>query len=149
MKPVLSCALALVALTATACNNSSTSSTTAPPPAAPAITETFTGAVPALDTHNGSDFHNFTVTQAGTVNITLNAAGPPATIQIGIGIGQPTGSPPTVTCPHTFGFVAPVSAGPNVIGSATLNAATYCIDVYDIGNVAPPGITYSVTVAHP
>ena len=145
MKRVLPFALALVALTATACNNSSTNSTTSPPPATPSITETFTGTVPALDTHNGSDFHNFTVTQAGTVNITLTAAGPPPTIQMGVGLGQPTAT----TCPHTFGSVSPVQAGPNIIGSATLNAATYCVDVYDIGNVPVPGVTYSVTIAHP
>jgi hypothetical protein len=143
MNRILAGAVVLGALTTGGCNNSSTSAT-APTAAAPSISETFTGVVSALDTHNGSDFHNFTVTQSGTVNLTLNAAGPPTTIQMGVGLGQPTAG----TCPHTFGAVSPVQAGPNVIGSTSLNAGTYCVDVYDIGNAAQP-INYSVTVAHP
>src|SRR5438874_1071170 len=137
MKRVLPIALALAALTATACNSSS-DTPPAPTPAPPSQTEIFTGTVPLLDTHNGSEFHNFTMAQSGEVDVTLTAAGPPPTIQMGIGLGQPT----TTTCPHSFGSVT-VAAGPNLAGAVQLNAGTYCVDVFDVGNAAAP-ITYSI-----
>jgi hypothetical protein len=96
MKRVPPIVLVLAALTASACNNSSNSST-APTPAPPAHTDTLTGTVPI----GGSSFNNFVVAQSGEIDITLVAAGPPATIFVGIGVGQPT----TTTCPHTFGEV--------------------------------------------
>jgi hypothetical protein len=142
-------ALAVALVAAAACNNNNDTTTTGPSPAAPSISETFTGTVPLVDTHNGSDFHNFSVGQSGTVNITLTAIGPqpgvPATLQVGVGIGTPTGN--TCPLPPTFGSLT-TAAGPNVIGSATLNSGTYCLVVFDVGNNPAP-VTYSVTVAHP
>jgi hypothetical protein len=140
MKRVLLVVPVLAALTAGACNNSSTNSTS-PTPATPSKTETFAGAVPV----GGSSFNNFVVALSGEVITSLTAAGPPATIFMGVGIGTPTAT----TCPHTVTENrAGIQAGPNPIGDFMLNAGTYCIDIFDIGNAQGP-VTYSVTVAHP
>src|SRR6266545_7160302 len=69
---------------AVACDNSGGSSATSPS-LAPQKTETFTGTVQPMS----SDAHPFTVTQTGELDVTLTAAGPPATIFMGLGIGTP------------------------------------------------------------
>jgi hypothetical protein len=139
MKPGLVVVLIVAGWTAAACNSNS-GPTTSPAPSAPSVTETFTGTVPV----GGSDSHQFVVAQGGEVDVTLTAAGPPATIFMGIGLGAPS----TATCPHTFGELRSVQAGPNIAGNVFLNAGTYCVDVFDVGNQAVP-VTYTVTVAHP
>jgi hypothetical protein len=139
MKRLPPIVLVLAALTAGACNNSA-NSTTAPTTAPPSHTDTLTGTVPV----GGSFFNNFVVGQSGEIDITVVAAGPPATIFVGVGVGQPT----TTTCPHTFGEVKGVQAGPNPLTPFLLNPGTYCLDIFDIGNQSGP-ITYTVTVAHP
>jgi hypothetical protein len=139
MNPVPVVALALAAITVGACNSSSTPSAPATP-ASPSMTEMFSGTVQPF----GDDFHTFVVMQSGTVDITLTAAGPPATIQMGIGVGSPTAS----TCPHTVSETKYVQAGTTAQVTTNLNAGTYCVDVFDFGNAAQ-SIGYSVTVAHP
>ena len=72
----------LAGLLSAACDNSgnSTASTTAATPVAAAlITDTFTGTLNVL----GTNIHPFTVGQVGTVNATLTAVGPPATVFVG------------------------------------------------------------------
>src|SRR4051794_35241378 len=76
----------LLALIGAGCDNSG-SATVAPTPVAP-TTEMFTGTVDP----GGSASHNFTVSQAGEIDITLTAAGPPTTIFMGLGIGTPSGT---------------------------------------------------------
>jgi len=102
--------------------------------------ETFTGTVPV----GGLSFSQFTMGQTGSVMITMTAAGPPATIQMGLGVGQPS----TSTCALIPGdsVITPASTGAQLQG--TLSAGTYCIQVYDVGNQLAP-VTYSVTVVHP
>jgi hypothetical protein len=140
-------AAALVAVSSAACNNSDTStltpmpvtSTTAPTPTATSTTETHTGTVPV----GGADAYAFNVVTAGTVSITLTAAGPPANIIMGIGVGTPSG---TVCTPISGASVT--SAASNVAqltGSAS--AGALCAIVFDIGNQTGP-ITYSITVVH-
>jgi len=138
MKRLLLILLAL-ALTTAACSGSD-STPTVTTPAANTTTETFTGTV---QPNFGVDFHSFTVAQAGTVSVTLTAAGPPATIFMGLGIGTPSAS----TCAVISGdsTIAPASATAQLSG--TVAAGSYCVQVYDVGNEAAP-VTYSVTVAH-
>jgi len=138
MKPLLLILLTL-ALTTAACSGSdSTPSVTTP--AATTTTETFTGTV---QPNFGVDFHSFTVAQTGTVSVTLTAAGPPATIFMGLGIGTPSSS----TCAVISGdsTIAPASATAQLSG--TVSAGSYCVQVYDVGNETAP-VLYSVTVAH-
>jgi hypothetical protein len=138
MKPFLLALLAF-ALTMAACSSSDPASTVTSP-SATTTTETFTGTV---QPNFGVDFHAFTVAQAGSVNVTLTAAGPPATIFMGVGIGTPSAT----TCATISGdsTIAPASTTAQLTG--TLAAGSYCVQVYDVGNEASP-VTYSVTVAH-
>jgi len=91
----------------------------------------------------GSDSHNFNVAQSGgQVNVTLTAAGPPATIFMGVGVGTPSGA----TC-SLIAQSPPSQAGTATVLSGTAQAGAYCVTVFDIGNQTAP-ITYSVTVSH-
>jgi len=130
--------LAALLLLTVACNNSS--STTTPTTATALTTETFTGSVDV----SSSDSHPFTVAQAGEVDITLTAAGPPATIFMGLGIGTPSGA----SCALIAGGTTNAQAGSAAQLAGTANAGTYCVAVYDIGNQTA-AITYTLTVAHP
>jgi hypothetical protein len=126
-------------LTAAACNNGSSSPALTATPTPTVITETFNGTV-----HIGSsDFNPFTVTQAGTVNITLTVAGPPPTIFMGLGVGTPSGS----TCALISGGTTITPAGTAAQLSGTIAAGAYCVQVYDVGNQVGD-VTYTVTVAH-
>jgi hypothetical protein len=138
-------ALALV-LTTVACDNSgssaslSNSSTTSP--SLTLTTETFSGIVAV----GGTDFKLFTAAQAGEVDVTLTAAGPPSTIFMGLGVGAPGAT--GLTCELFPSAMAPVQAATTPQLAGTVNAGTYCVEVYDIGNQAAP-VSYTVTVAHP
>lgn len=123
-----------------ACSGSSTSSLPTAPSANP-TSETFTGTVPV----GGSDTHNFTVGQSnGQVNVTLTAAGPPATIYMGLGVGTPA-TDASCTLLTNASIVTPAGTTAQLTGTA--NAGTYCVVVYDVGNQVGD-ITYSVTVSH-
>jgi hypothetical protein len=130
-------------LTAAACDNSGPSTSTSnstTSPSATLRTETFTGTVAV----GSSDFQSFTAAQAGEVDVTLTAAGPPPTIFMGLGVGTPSGS----TCALFTGASVNTQAGALAQLAGTVNAGPYCVEVYDIGNQIAP-ITYTVTVAHP
>ena len=77
------------------------------------------------------------------MNVILTAAGPPATIFMGLGIGTPSGT----TCTLLSGGSLATPAGSLAQLSGTAQAGTYCIAVYDVGNQTGD-ITYSVTVTH-
>jgi hypothetical protein len=137
MRRVIPLAL-LMALATVACDNGS--STPVPTSPSTLTTETFSGTVAV----GSSDYHTFTATQGGTVSVTLNAASPPATIFMGLGIGTPSSS----TCALLLGATADTPAGTASQLSGTLDAGTYCVEVFDVGNETTP-VNYSVTVAHP
>ena len=108
-------------------------------PTSAATTETFSGTV----NPGGSDAHNFNVAQTGgQVTVTLTAAGPPATIFMGVGVGTPSGSTCTLIAQSP-----PSQAGSAAVLSGTAQAGAYCVTVFDIGNQTGP-ITYTVTVSH-
>jgi hypothetical protein len=140
MRSILPVALAL-ALMGAGCDNSNQDSTPPSPTPVPLTTETFMGTVDP----GSLAFHPFTVARQGEVDITLTAAGPPATISMGLGIGTPSGS----TCSLNIqGGTVPAQAGtmPQLVGTAA--AGAFCVAVYDIGNQAST-VSYTVTVAHP
>jgi hypothetical protein len=137
MKHSLWIVTALALIVAACSGSNSTPTLTAPAPAT--TTETFTGTVPV----GGVDFKPFTVAQAGTLSVTLTAAGPPSTIFMGVGIGTPSSS----TCAVISGDSTITPAGVTAQLTGTVAAGTYCVQVSDVGNEASP-VTYSVTVAH-
>lgn len=132
--------LAAVLLGASACTSGQPTSPTLPPTTStPASTETWTGTVQV----GGYDYHTFNVL-AGPIAITLTAAGPPATIFMGIGVGTPTDP----TCTLFTGGSTSTQAGTTAQLSGSISTSgPICVEVYDIGNQAAP-VSYSVSVLH-
>jgi hypothetical protein len=133
----------LALLVCTACSGGSSSgSSTAPstPPLAP-TSETFTGTVPV----GASDVHQFVVTLSnGQVTADLTAAGPPSTIQMGVGIGSLSNG----TCTLFTNVSVITSPGPTAqTGGNNVASGTYCVAVFDVGNQLAD-VSYSVTVTH-
>jgi hypothetical protein len=124
---------------AAACTGNASSSTTTSPSAA-RTTDTFTGTTQIA----GSVFHTFTVSKAGEVDVTLTAAAPPATIVMGVGLGEPADA----KCVLFAGALASTPAGTSPQLSGTVSPASLCVEVHDLGNQTAP-VTYTVTVTHP
>ena len=131
--------------TMTACGGNSSDTSALPAPSGTVVTDTFTGTV-ALPVAGvlQADVHNFTVAVAGSISITLTAAGPPATITMGLGVGNPAADG---SCSFLSGGTTQTPAGSTAQLSGSLAAGTYCVAVGDIGNALQP-ISYTVTVAH-
>lgn len=137
-----------VALTAVACNGNTvtaptetTTTTTTTPAAEPSIVEAFNDTLLV----GGSKLYSFTVTQYGTVTVTLTSMGGafvPATVQIALGLGTPAGTDCTVTTPLT------VSASETAHITGLLDPGIYCVRVTDIGNLYAPA-SFAISIAHP
>jgi len=143
------CALAALAAISTAaagCGGSS-DTTTVTAPVGTVSTDTFNGTLnPPVNGVFQSNVHPFTVnTAGGTISVTLVSAGPPSTIQLGLGLGNPSA---TGTCSIISGFATQTAAGSTAqLTGSGAPAGAYCIAVVDVGNVLQ-AITYTVTVAH-
>jgi hypothetical protein len=132
-----------------ACSHSSTTSpsatsttTTTATAAAPTVSESFTGTLPVA----GFKFYSFNIAANGTVNVTLNSvsgAGVPATVQLGLGIGQPSGLDCATTTTVTAGITA---AAPQTTG--VFGPGLFCVRVFDVGNLFAPA-NFNITIAHP
>jgi hypothetical protein len=122
--------LPLLALFLSACGSGVT-------PDSARTTETFSGTVVA----QGSSGQVFTAAADGNVDIVLSALLPVATITMGMGLGQPSGT--------DCGLIS-TSESVRVGGglSGPIAAGQYCVVVYDIGNVQG-STTYTITVTHP
>ena len=134
-------AIFLVAASAVACGGSSTSPSVVSP-AATVTTETFTGTVQI----GGTNVHTFTIASPGALSVTMTAAGPPPTITMGLGVGNPSA---TGTCIFLSGGTTQAIASattPQLTGTIAASGA-YCVAIGDIGNAAGP-IAYSITVSH-
>lgn len=118
-----------------------TTTTTTTTVAEASIAETFASSLPV----GGAKFYSFTVTQNGTVNITLTEInGPfvPSTVMVGLGIGQPSGTDCVTTTTVT------IAAGSAAQITGTYAPGVYCARIADVGNLFGPA-SFSVTVAHP
>lgn len=101
-------------------------------------TETFSGSLGQQDTK----LYTFTVSQAGTVSITLTSLSP-ATVAVGLGIGTPNG---TTSCTLISANPAAM-AGTTPQITATESPGSYCVDIYDVGNLTGTS-TFSITIVH-
>jgi hypothetical protein len=134
------CLIVVSTWTAGCSSSSSSSSSSVTGPSATPTTEVFTGTVPV----GGSDSHNFTVALSnGQLNVILTQAGPPSTIYMGLGVGNPG----TSGCTLLSGGSTATPGGATAQLSGTVNAGSYCVSVFDIGNQTVD-VTYSVTVTH-
>jgi hypothetical protein len=125
--------------TAPSTTTTDTTSTTAVSP--PTTSVVWTSVVPV----GGFKFYSFNVDVNGTVNVTLTEVHGqfvPATVQLQIGLGQPSGT----DCTTTQTATGAASATPQV--TTTLTAGTYCARIADIGNLFAPA-TVVVQIDHP
>ena len=133
--------LGFLALSAACGDNSTSSSPTTPTqtPANPTITERYVGTLPV----GGSGFYSFSVSQYGTVNVTLNSLSvDDASVTVGMGLGSPVGfGCNTATTVTTGPGSAAQLTGPYQVG-------VYCVRVYDVGTLTGP-TTFDVSIAHP
>src|SRR5258706_8432697 len=126
----------------TATTPSTTTTTTTTTPAAPTVSESFTGTLPV----GSFKFYSFNIAVNGTVNVSLNSvsgASVPPTVQLGLGIGQPSG----LDCAATTNVTAAATAAkPQTTGAFV--PGSFCVRVYDVGNLFAPA-TFNITIAHP
>jgi hypothetical protein len=135
MKRILAAVLGVAILMTVGCADPVAPAT--PTPAIPTVTDTFSDTLLVL----GSNTHNFTVGQIGGVTVTLTNVTPGAAIGVGIG------TPSLGTC-NVLDRLAPAVAGPTAVLSGTATVVgTYCVTVYDIGNLVESA-TYIVNVLH-
>jgi hypothetical protein len=73
----------------------------------------------------------------------VSGTGVPATVQVGLGIGQPSGADCATTITATAGsqFAAPQATG-------TFGPGLFCVRIFDVGNLFGPA-TFAITIAHP
>lgn len=100
------------------------------------VATTFEGSVP----REGVSAHSFTVQREGAVEVTLTHLRPATTTRVGLGLGTPTAA----------GNCALVEAMDTTqihgrIGG-TLQKGTYCVAVYDSGDVEAEPLDYTVSV---
>ena len=128
-------ALCLVSLVLAGCDNS---------PTAPPLftTVTFNGSVTRLATSS----HKFATLQTSATVIRINSFSPP-TITMGLALGSPVAAPTGgEVCSVTIGQAAVVQGDTFQV---PLDAATYCVMIFDIGNVDESvTVSYSLTIQH-
>jgi hypothetical protein len=128
----------LVLVLAAGCGGSSGTTTLPTALTTPTTTETFSGTIAAT----AGAVHPFTVAQAGTVTLTLTSLSPQTTITMGLGIGQPS---TTAAC-SLLSTNEASRVGTTISG--TINPGSYCVAIYDLGNVQG-SVDYVLTVVHP
>jgi hypothetical protein len=144
MKPA---AIAFLVLTwlGVGCSRNTSQSPTAPSATSASTSNTsfFSG---TLAPH-GSSFYSFTLTQAGTVSVTLAILtfGPrnpaPATI-VGLGFGTPAGTDCSLTTSLNTGagLVAQINSGSSM--------GTFCVEIFDVGKLDRP-VDFVIRIVHP
>lgn len=140
------CSLVLTLLTTSGCSGDTptsptTTTTTAATAAAPIYSEEFIDSVGV----SGTAFYSFTVTQYGTVNISLTSvsgAFVPSTVTLGLGLGMPEAE----GCSATSSVSTQAGAGPQITGA--YNPGVYCVKVSDVGNLYAAA-KFAVTIAYP
>ena len=126
-----------LAMSSVACNilNDLTSPST---PTSSTNSETFSGSVGV----QGSGRATFTTTTSGTVTVTLSTLS--ANVAVGLGIGTPSGA---TACTLTSSNATTLAGSAPQI-TVTQPAGTYCVSVYDVGNLTTTA-TFSIIVSHP
>jgi hypothetical protein len=100
-------------------------------------TQTFTGVLSA----SGSVVQSVTVAGSGEFDLTLSSLTPQTTITVGLGIGQPANG--------TCGLLTSIeNAKVGSLLSLSAVAGSYCVVIYDIGNVQGSD-SFTLTVVHP
>jgi uncharacterized lipoprotein YbaY len=138
---ILSSIMAAVLCAGCGGNTTTPSTTTTTVPAVPTTTESFTGTLAV----GGTVAYPFTVSQAGTVNLTLvsiSGAGVPSTVLVKLAIGTPGDSGCTATTSSI------IKAGTTAQVTATEQPGVFCASLADVGNLFSAA-GFTVTIDHP
>jgi hypothetical protein len=99
----------------------------------------------------GSSIHTFPVTQAGTIAVTLTVVTPAGVVGLGVGVPDASGS----GCNLTSSLDASAAVADATTGATTPQMTipvsvvrTYCVKVYDSGQLSDIGRTFTVTISH-
>lgn len=123
-----------------ACGSSSGTSTVAPSPVT--TTESFTATLDQL----GSATNGFTVAAAGTVQVKLTDVEPLTTMALGVAVTTVVSG---TVCNSDIAQNTNAKSGTTAL-SGTAAAGSYCVRVFDAGNIpAGTSVTYTVEVTHP
>jgi len=101
------------------------------------VEATFSGTV----AHEGGSAHSFTIPRDSAVAVMLTGLGPKAAAKVGLGLGTPTAA-------GNCALVEALDSTPvrGQIGG-TLRKGTYCVAIYDSGDITAEPLDYSITVA--
>ena len=88
----------------------------------------------------GTSSRSFTVTNTGTINLTMNSAG--ATVGLGVGLPRVTGG----GCRVGVQVITGPASNPQI--STAAEAGQYCVQVFDTGTLTDP-IPFNVKIDHP
>jgi hypothetical protein len=128
-----------VAAISAACGDSTT---TSPTPVTGDMTQLFSGTLPV----RGSNFYSFTLSQAGTVeltlaSVTLDGRGSTLTTAIGLGSGTPNGTDCDIT--------NSVTTSPSLKAQlrTAMGPGIYCVRVADVGNLTT-SVNFTVRIVN-
>lgn len=126
-----------------ACDNgpelpTSATSTATTTPAASPVTETFSSVLAV----GGYASRSFNAAKAGTATVTLTSASASSTLKLGMGLGIPDG----VGSGCLFTRSTETAAGGQL--SATVDAGSYCVRVWDLGTLTAT-TSFTVTIVRP
>jgi hypothetical protein len=88
----------------------------------------------------GTSSRSFTVTAAGTINVTMTNAG--ATVGLGVGLPRVSGG----GCRLGVSVSTGGASTPQITTQA--DAGQYCVQVFDLGTLTDP-ISFTLTIDHP
>ena len=127
----------VIVLSSLACGGTA-STPTEPAPVYEQKTETYTG---TLNTGDGAAF-GFTVANPGDIVAKITELSPVSTLTMGLSLGYWD----TTTSRCSQDITASVTLNTTLTGSPP-GPATYCVGVYDVGNVQAP-TTFTIVVTH-
>lgn len=143
---VASLALVGLALGTGACQSNANNPYLQLGPTPTTTTSTFTGTLTnSADTPVLRLTHTFTTTYSGTMTIILTDNQPDNTLKIGFGIGSWDAT--TSTCGPLLAWNSSATPGVSIIGNALVGS--FCVQAYDVGNLAVGAQTnYTLTVTY-
>lgn len=101
------------------------------------VTENYSGTLAA----KGSDGHLVTIAKDGNIDVTLTALTPATTITVGLGVGQPVAEGCSLLIYNN-------GAQAGTLLSGSTGPGTYCVIVYDVGNVTET-LNYTISIVPP
>jgi hypothetical protein len=120
---------------AAACGKNTSTATSPSTPTTPAVENWSSVLAPG-----GTSSRSFTMTAAGTLNVTMTSAG--ATVGLGVGVPRVTGG----GCRLGVSVNTGGGSAPQITTQA--DAGQYCVQVFDLGTLTDP-IPFSLKIDHP